>query len=134
MITFKKSKTMTDKNKKQFGVWMDTHHATVVGKKDLESNEFVILGHVKNEGASPNSNENTAHNQEITLTQKYFKEITSLMQNVDEIHLTGTGQIQEQFMKYLGETPQYKNAHSSESTTNKMSDEHLLIMIAEHFS
>lgn len=124
---------MSDKNKKQFGVWMDTHHATIVGRQDTDGNDFVILGHVKNNGAGPNSNENAAHHEEITLTQKYFKEIAALMQNVDEIHITGTGQIQEQFMKFLAETPQYKNAVSSESTTNKMSDEHLVIMISEHF-
>jgi hypothetical protein len=48
------------------------------------------------------------------------------MPNVDEIHLTGTGQIQEQFMKFLAETPQYKNVVSTESTANKMSDENLI--------
>jgi hypothetical protein len=27
---------MTQKNKKQFGVWMDTHHAAVVGRINAE--------------------------------------------------------------------------------------------------
>ena len=125
---------MTQKNKKQFGVWMDTHHATIVGKKDSENEEFVILGHVKNAGADSNSNENTANNQEVTLTHKFFKEILNKIPNVDEIHITGTGQIQEQFIKYLAETPQYKNAKSSESTSNKMSDEKLIGFITNHFN
>jgi len=55
------------------------------------------------------------------------------MQNVDEIHITGTGQIQEQFMKYLAETAQYKNVVSSESTSNKMDDAHLVEYISEYF-
>ena len=69
------------------------------------------------------------------LTQKFFKEIAALMQNVDEIHITGTGDSQEQFMKFLAGTPQYKNAVADESTSNKMSDEKLNghFRIAEEF-
>lgn len=124
---------MTDKNKKLFGVWMDSHQATIVGK-EADSDAFVVLGHVKNDGPDHNSNEKTANNQEIGLTLKFFKEIASLMPNVDAIHLTGTGQIQEQFMKFLADTPQYKNALSSESTSNKMSDENLALFIMKYFN
>ena len=105
-----------EKNKKQFGVWMDSRHASVVGREGVDSGDFALLGHFKNAG--PN---------------KFFKEITSVMQNVDEIHITGTGQIQEQFMKYLAETAQYKNVVSSESTSNKMDDAHLVEYISEYF-
>lgn len=125
---------MSDKNKKQFGVWMDSHHATVVGKEDNEEGVFVILGHIKNAGPDNNSNENAANHQEISLTHKFFKEIASKMPNIDEIHITGTGQIQEQFIKFLAETPQYKNAISTESTSNRMSDENLLNFIMKHFN
>jgi len=111
---------MSGKNKKQFGVWMDSHSATIVGKEEMENGEFIVLGNVKNSGPDNNSNENASNNQEITLTQKFFKEIASKMPNIDEIHVTGTGQIQEQFIKFLAETPQYKDAVSTESTSNRM--------------
>ncbi len=125
---------MSDKNKKQFGVWMDSHNATIVGKENNENGEFITIGHVKNAGTDNNSNEKTLNNQEIGLTQKFFKEIASKMPNIDEIHITGTGQVQEQFMKFLAETPQYKNAVSSESTSNKMSDENLAAYIMKYFN
>jgi stalled ribosome rescue protein Dom34 len=125
---------MSNKNKKQFGVWMDSHNATIVGRENAETSEFSILSHVQNEGAANNSNENSSNNQEIALTLKFFKEIAGKMPNVDEIHLTGTGQIQEQFRKFLSETAQYKNATSSESTSNKMSDESLVKFIMNHFN
>ena len=129
-----KNKIMSQNNKKQFGVWMDSHHATIVGKENVDHGAFIILGHVKNAGPDNNSNENAANNQEITLTHKFFKEILGHMPNVDEIHTTGTGQIQEQFSKFLAETPQYKNAVTSESTSNKMSDENLIAFISEYFN
>lgn len=125
---------MSSKNKKQFGVWMDSHKATIVGKEDNDEGGFSVIGQVSNAGPDNNSNEKTSNNQEIGLTHKFFKEIAAKMPNIDEIHITGTGQVQEQFMKFLAETPQYKNAISTESTSNRMSDENLAIFIANHFN
>lgn len=125
---------MSGKNKKQFGVWMDSQQATIAGRENVDEGDFVILGQVENDGASGNSNENAFNNQQIASTNKFFKEVAGKMPNVEEVHVTGTGQIQQQFIKFLADTPQYKNAVSSESTSNRMSDEQLLAFVAEHFN
>ncbi len=125
---------MTDKNKKQFGVWMDTQHAIVIGKKENEAENFEVLGHEKIVTHEKASSESGANHSEITELHKFFKNITSHMQNVDEIHVTGTGTVQEQFIKYLSETPQYKNSIAKESTSNKMSDENLIAYITTQFN
>ncbi len=125
---------MSGKSKKQFGVWMDAHHATIAGKEGPDSEQFVIIGHVKSPVTPNNSNESAANHEQIALTHKFFKEIAAKMPNVDEIHVTGTGQVQEQFIKFLADTPQYKHAVSSESTSNKMGDEQLLAFVAKHFN
>jgi stalled ribosome rescue protein Dom34 len=125
---------MSDKNKKTFGVWMDSKHATIVGKENSDTKDFIILDHIKNSGPESNSNESAFNNQEIALTHKFFKEIASKMPNIDEIHITGTGQIQEQFIKFLADTAQYKNAISTQSTSNKMSDENLITFIYNHYN
>jgi stalled ribosome rescue protein Dom34 len=123
---------MSEKNKKQFGIWMDNHHATVVGRAMPEA-EFSVLGQISNEGAAPNSSEKTENNAQKMLQHKFFKEITALMQNAEEVHLTGTGTAQEQLMHYLADTPQFKNTITKESTSNKMSDERLVEFIADKF-
>lgn len=120
--------------KKQFGVWMDSQHATIVGREGIDTGSFVVLAHATNSGQGSNSNENAANNAAQTLQQKFFKEITSHMQNVDEIHVTGTGKEQEQFIKYMADTPQFKNAVAKETTATKMSDEKLVAYIAEKFN
>jgi hypothetical protein len=56
------------------------------------------------------------------------------MQNADEVHATGTGTIQEQFIHYLADTPQFKNTVTTECTSNKMSDERLVEFIAGKFA
>ena len=119
------------KNHKQFGVWMDNHQAVVVGNANSEEDTFAILANIKGESSSQNSNEKNANNQEKTLQAKFFKEIASHMVNATHIHLTGTGQAQEQFIHYLAETPQFKNSKTAESTSNKMSDERLLEFFAD---
>jgi stalled ribosome rescue protein Dom34 len=116
---------MSQKNKKQFGVWMDNHHAVIVGQVN-EASAFSVLGHAENAGAQSNSNEKNAQNDAKTLQAKFFKEITNFMQNAEEVHVTGTGTAQEQFIHYLAQTPQFKNTTTNDSTSNKMSDEKLV--------
>jgi stalled ribosome rescue protein Dom34 len=125
---------MTQKIKKQFGVWMDTHHATVVGRATAETEDFTVLAVAGNAGAEHNTSEKNQHNDERTLQHKFFKEILSHMQNAEELHLTGTGTSQEQLMRYMADTPQFKNTVTQESTSNKMSDENLVAYIAAKFN
>ena len=120
-------------NQKQFGVWMDTHHATIIGKENAESENFTVLAHVKGEQTTSNSSEKTENNHARMVEAKFFKEILSHMQNATNIHLTGTGVSQEKFMHYLPETPQFKNTKTEESTSNKMSDEKLVEFITGKF-
>ena len=115
---------------KKFGVWMDTQHATIVIAEHSDKVTLRILAHVSGEEVSPHPSEKNEHNQKKMLQSKFFKEITSHLQNATLLHATGTGQVQEQFIHYLAETPQFKNTKTEESTSNKMSDEKLI----EYFS
>jgi stalled ribosome rescue protein Dom34 len=124
---------MSEKTKKQFGIWMDSRQAIIVGRENLETGDFVVLASQKNSGSTGNSNENAANNSEKTLRQTFFKEISAHMQNIDELHVTGTGQVQEQFIRYMAGTPQFKNTVSEHSTSNKMTDEKLVEFISGKF-
>ena len=125
---------MTQKIKKQFGVWMDTHHATIVGRATAATEDFTVLAVAGNAGAEHNTSEKNQHNDERTLQHKFFKEILSHMQNAEEVHLTGTGTSQEQLIRYMADTPQFKNTVTHESTSNKMSDENLSAYIEAKFN
>ncbi len=107
----------------EFGVWMDTQQAIVVVSNNNTSS---IVGHVKSDHASNNSSEKNFNNNERNLETKFFKEIATHIQNATHVHVTGTGKIQEQFINFLKDTPQFKNTKTEESTSNKMSDEKLI--------
>ena len=124
---------MSQKNKKQFGVWMDTHHAIVVGRANAAVSDFTILGYAGNEGPETNTSEKNEHNGEKTVKHKFYKQILAHMQNAEEVHLTGTGTLQEQLMHYMAGTPQFKNTVIHESTSNKISAEHLVEYIDARF-
>ena len=113
-------------NQKQFGLWMDTHNAIIVGSENGDTGALVIIAHIKGEEVSPTPSQKNEHNQKKMLQAKFFKEITTHLQNATHLHATGTGQVQEQFIHYLAETPQFKNTKTEESTSNKMSDEKLI--------
>ncbi len=120
-------------NQKKFGVWMDNYNAAVVGSINSETDSQMVLGHVVGEQSSQNSSEKNGNNQERMLQAKFFKEITTYLQNATHVHLTGTGQAQEQFIRYLADTPQFKNTITSECTSNKMSDERLVEFMTDKF-
>ena len=118
-------------NQKQFGVWMDTHQATIVGKENAEDGILTVLAHVNGEELTHNSSEKNENNEKRTLQAKFFKEIATHIQNATHLHATGTGQVQEQFIHYLADSAQFKNVKTEESTSNKMSDERLVEFFAE---
>ncbi len=112
---------------------MDNHQATVIGSDHTEGAPLSVIAHVKGEETSPNSSEKNSNNQEKTVQAKFFKEIASHMVNATHVHVTGTGQAQEQFIRYLAATPQFKNCITAESTSNRMSDEKLVEFITAKF-
>lgn len=124
---------MSQKNKKQFGVWMDTHQATIVGRLDEEAVNFSVVGYAGDAVAEGSLNEQERHDAKTSMN-KFFKEITSHMVNAEEVHVTGTGKSQEQFIHYLADTPQFKNTVATESTSNKMSEEKLAEYISAKFN
>jgi hypothetical protein len=105
-------------HKKQFGIWIDSHQAVIIGRENVDSGDFKVLGHA--EADSDHS--------------KLFKQVTALMQNAEEVHVTGTGDYQEQFIHHLAATPQFKNTIAKESTSIKMSDEKLVEYISAKFN
>ena len=121
-------------SQKKFGVWMDKQSATVIAKDEsIEKGDgdILVLAHIVGEKISPNSSEKTANNHEKMAQTKFFKQIASQLQNATFVHITGIGQVQEQFMHYLADTPQFKNTQTVESTSTKMSDEKLIEMMAQ---
>lgn len=113
---------------------MDSENAIVVKNHDIESSyKFFVCDPVKRDVQHGNSSEKNANNVEQTNTAKYFKDLENLITNTQELYLTGTGQIQEQFKNHLAETAQFKNLKVKLDTAQKMSEEQVLETVKNHF-
>ena len=88
---------------------------------------------MKREVQHGNSSEKNANNVEQTNIAKYFKDLEMLITNSQELYLTGTGTIQEQFKNHLAETAQFKNLKVTLDTDQKMSEEHFLEKVKTHY-
>jgi hypothetical protein len=116
------------------GIWMDTQNATVVKNHDIQSAyKFFLCDPVKRDVQGGNTSEKNANNVEQTNTMKFFKELESLITNTEELYLTGTGDIQEQFKHHLAETAQFKNLKVTLDTAQQMSPEQVLETVKKTF-
>lgn len=121
--------------KKLAGIWMDSENAIVVKNHDIESAyKFFVCHPVKRDVQHGNSSEKNANNVEQTNTAKFFKDLEHLITNTQELYLTGTGTIQEQFKNHLAETAQFKNLKVTLGTDQKMSEEQFLEEVKSHFN
>lgn len=121
-------------DRKLAGIWMDSENAIVVKNHDIESAfKFFVCDPVKREVQHGNTNEKNANNVEQTNIAKFFKDLEHLITNTEELYLTGTGQIQEQFKNHLAETAQFKNLKVTLDTAQKMSNEEVLATVKKHF-
>ncbi len=121
-------------DKKLAGIWMDSENAIVVKNHDIESAyKFFVCDPVKREVQHGNSSEKNANNVEQTNVAKFFKDLEQLITNTQELYLTGTGTIQEQFKNHLAETAQFKNLKITLDTDQKMSNEQFLEKVKIHF-
>ena len=121
-------------DKKLAGIWMDSENAIVVKNHDIESAyKFFVCDPVKRDVQHGNSSEKNANNVEQTNTAKFFKDLEHLITNTQELYLKKTKTIQEQFKNHLAETAQFKNLKVTLDTDQKMSDEHFLEKVKNHF-
>ena len=123
---------MGNLKKFQFGIYMDSQNATIVGRNE-ENDQFEVVTNVKAPVTLPNSNENTGNNDAKTNQSKFFKEILSNVQNATDIYVTGGGISQEQFINQLGDHPQFKNTRTINDTQTNLSDQELIEIANQKF-
>lgn len=123
---------MGNLKKFQFGLYMDSQKATIVGRNE-ETEAFEVIRNVKAPTTLPNSNENTGNNDAKTNQAKFFKEILSNMQNATDIYITGGGVAQEQFINQLSEIAQFKNTNTINDTQTDLSPNELVEITNQKF-
>lgn len=120
--------------KKLAGIWIDKQKAIVVKNHDAQNAfKFFVCNPVVAEVHHGESSESTVNHADQTNRLKFLKEIDHLLENTEELYITGPGQIQEELRNYLHETAQFKNLKITLDTAQHMSEEQVLETVKKHF-
>ena len=121
-------------NKKLAGIWLDTEKAIIATNHDgQQTSEFTVSGTAKHEKQHGNSSENAGNNSAQTTKTKYFKEIDHLLENTEELYITGPGTVQEELKSYLHDTAQFKNLKIVLDSSQQMGENELIEATKSHF-
>lgn len=122
------------KSKTYAGVWLDTQQAMIISKNDdNEQGDFAILEKVKAKAAHGSGSEHTINNAKHADTIKYFKSVSSLLLDYDEILVFGPGKSQEQFQNILKEDVQFKSKKISIDSAEHLTDPQMIAKVRDFF-
>ena len=116
------------------GVWLDNHHATIITNiSENESGDYAIQDKVKAKGNQGGGSEHSMNNAKQSETLKYFKSVSSLLLNYDEILVFGPGKSQEQFQNHLQQDAQFKSKQISVDSADQLTDPQMIAKVREFF-
>jgi stalled ribosome rescue protein Dom34 len=126
---------MSYQGKKIAGVWIDHRHAYVISTPDrAHTGEYSIIKKMEAQHHSDHSSSENAHNHKLaTETHKLYESVSSVIQDVDSIFLTGPGTAQEEFQNYLKKEHAFGGKEISIGTSDHPTDNQKIAEIRKHF-
>ena len=126
---------MKQNNQKQYaGVWLDNHKAMIISNISAnENDDYAIKEKIKagehHGGGSEHSMNNAKHSDNL----KYFKSVSNLLLNYDEILIFGPGKSQEQFQNHLQEDAQFKSKQITIDSAEQLTDPQMIAKVRDFF-
>jgi stalled ribosome rescue protein Dom34 len=126
---------MKQNNQKQYaGVWLDNEKAMIITNSNAnEGGEYAILDKVKSKEVHGGGSEHSMNNAKQSDTLKYFKSLSGLLLNYDELLVFGPGQSQEQFQNFLKEDTQFNNKQITIDSDERLTDPQMIAKVREFF-
>jgi stalled ribosome rescue protein Dom34 len=126
---------MKQKNQKQYaGVWLDNTKALIItDTSEGDTSEYTILDKVKAREAFGGGSEHSMNNAKQSDLVKYYKTVSNLLLDYDEILVFGPGQSQEQFQHHLQQDAQFKSKKITIDSAEQLTDPQMIARVREHF-
>lgn len=123
---------MKEKEKKQnVGIWLDNNKAIIITKGSED--EFAVTNHVKANEHHGGGSEHSINNSKQADNNKFFKSISNLVSNYDEILLFGPGKSQEQLQNLLHEDPQFKSKKIAIDASGQLTEPQMVAQVRDFF-
>ena len=122
-------------NQKQYaGVWIDNQNAMIITNgSENENGDYTIQNKVKANANRGGGSEHSMNNAKQSDSIKYFKSLSSLLLNYDEILVFGPGQSQEQFQNHLKQDTQFKNKQITIDSAEQLTDPQMIAKVRDFF-
>ena len=126
---------MKQTNPKQYaGVWLDNTKAMLItNNSGVENADYTIQDKVKAKEHHGGGSEHAMNNTQQSEHLKYFKSISTLLLNYDEIFVFGPGKSQEQFQNHLKDDAQFKSKKITIGSAEQLTDNQMIAKVREFF-
>ncbi|HVF80919.1 MAG TPA: hypothetical protein VM884_03255 [Flavisolibacter sp.] len=126
---------MKQKTQKQYaGVWLDNTKAIIItDTSESDTSEYTILNKVKAKEAQGGGSEHSMNNAKQSDMLKYYKTVSNLLLDYDEILVFGPGKSQEQFQHHLQQDAQFNSKKITIDTAEQLTDPQMIARVREHF-
>lgn len=127
---------MKQNNQKQYaGVWLDTEKAIIItNNSESEKGEYTIKDKIKAGEHHGGGSEHTINSAKHSGNIKYYKSVSSLLLNYDEILVFGPGKSQEQFQNHLQEDAQFKSKKITIDSAEQLTDPQMIAKVRDFFN
>ena len=126
---------MKQDNSKQYaGIWLDNQEAMIIANNgEVANGDYAIQKKVKAREIHGGGSEHSMNNARQSDTLKYFKSVSTLLLNYDEILVFGPGKSQEQFQNFLQEDGQFKSKLISIDSAEQLTDPQMIAKVRDFF-
>ena len=124
---------MKESNEKQVaGIWMDNNKASVI-TRDSSGTDFAILQTIKSEENRGGGSEHSINNAKQGNNTKFFKSISSLLQEYDTLLIFGPGKAQEQFKNHLEADAQFAKKKITIDSADQLTEPQMVAQVRNFF-
>ena len=125
---------MKQTQKQYAGVWLDNQNAMIITRIPGDQNgDYAIQTKVKATENRGGGSEHSMNNAKQSHNLKYFKSLSGMLLNYDEILVFGPGKSQEQFQNHLQEDPQFKSKKIVIDSAEQLTDPQMIAKVRDFF-
>ena len=123
-----------NKQKQYAGVWLDNDNAMIIANtSENDVADYTIQDKLKAREARGGGSEHSMNNAKHSDSLKYFKALSGLLLNYDEILVFGPGKSQEQFQNHLQEDAQFNSKKITIDSAEHLTDPQMIAKVREFF-
>ncbi len=122
--------------KKRLGIWMDHSNAHIIEFSTEKMETQILDAKFTNEekGESLGKSEQLMHNKEQHLQAEFYKELSEVIKNYDEVFLFGPTSAKNELHNILKENHHFDKIKIETATSDKMTENQKYALLKEHFA